>query len=113
MFCDNLKEECERQGHKITPTVQQCGGKVGSIGGWKNGASPNSDIVMKLATRLNVSTDFLLFGENISETTEDEKELLKAYRSVTEEGKNAIKKYSQFIADNEQYKKYTDIPKEA
>ena len=64
MFYDNLKAECERQGLKITPIVLECGGNKGSLSGWKKGASPNSDIVMKLSVRLNVSTDELLFGKN-------------------------------------------------
>ena len=64
MFYDNLKAECERQGLKITPIVLECGGNKGALSGWKRGASPNSDIVMKLSVRLNVSTDELLFGKN-------------------------------------------------
>ena len=63
MFYDNLKKECEKQGLKITPIVLECGGNKGSLSGWKKGASPNSDIVMKLSIRLNVPTDYLLFGE--------------------------------------------------
>lgn len=62
MFYDNLKAECEKQGLKITPIVLECGGNKGSITGWKNGAMPNSDIVMRLSVRLNVPTDVLLFG---------------------------------------------------
>lgn len=114
MFYNNLKNECERQGLKITPTVQQCGGKVGSIGGWKNGAFPNSDIVMKLAKRLNVSTDFLLFGEDSSkEYNSEENNLILAYRSVTDEGKRLITKQVNYIANDDQYKKFEDAAKDA
>lgn len=75
MFYDNLKAECDRQGLKITPIVLECGGNKGSLSGWKNGASPNSNIVIALAIRLNVSTDYLLLGKdnlssnNISNST--------------------------------------------
>ena len=62
MFYDNLKFICEQKGLKITPIVLECGGTKGVIGGWKKGAAPNSDIVMKLAVRLDVPTDLLLFG---------------------------------------------------
>lgn len=114
MFYDNLKAECERQGLKTTPTVIECGGKAGSISGWKKGASPNSDIVMKIAKRLNVSTDYLLFGEEKNnEYSTEEKNLILTYRSVTEEGKKLIIKQAIYIANDEQYKKYTDVPKEA
>lgn len=63
MFYDNLKAICDEQGVKITPIVDECGGAKGSISNWKKGASPNSDIVAKLAVRLNVSTDLLIFGK--------------------------------------------------
>lgn len=66
VFYDNLKAECDRQGVKLSPLVVECGGALGSIGGWKNGAFPNSDIVIKLALRLGVSTDYLLGVENMA-----------------------------------------------
>lgn len=60
MFYDILKNECEKQGLKITPLVLECGGSKGNLSHWKSGASPKSDIVIKLARRLNVPTDYLL-----------------------------------------------------
>lgn len=62
MFYDNLKEVCDEKGLKVTPIVAECGGAKGSISNWKKGAMPNSEIVMKLSVRLNVSSDRLLFG---------------------------------------------------
>lgn len=115
MFYDNLKAECDRQGIKITPLVLECGGKAGSIGGWKKGSNPNSDIVMKIAVRLNVSTDYLLFGKNNEEDEQelDEKELISAFRSMTIEGRKAALSYVLYLADDKQYKKITDVPREA
>ncbi len=66
MFYDNLKAECDRQNLKITSIVVECGGASGSINGWKKGAMPNSSIVLALAMRLNVSTDYLLMGKECS-----------------------------------------------
>ena len=63
MFYDNLKTICEKQNLKITNIVIECGGAPGSINGWKKGSMPNSNIVIALATRLNVSTDYLLLGK--------------------------------------------------
>ncbi len=60
MFYDMLKKECEKQRLKMTPLIVECGGANSSASNWKKGASPNSDIVVKLARRLNVSTDYLL-----------------------------------------------------
>lgn len=115
VFYDNLKKACEMKGMKVTPTVLECGGKAGSIGGWKKGASPNSDIVMKIAERLNVSTDFLLFGkqEYRVEQSEDEYRLVQAYRKLTDEGKRAVLSFAEMASENPQYQKYTDVPKEA
>lgn len=64
MFYENLLAVCEEKGLKITPIVKECGGKSGSIAGWKNGSWPNSDIVVRLAARLDVSTDRLLTGKD-------------------------------------------------
>ena len=83
MFYDNLKFICEQKGLKITPIVLECGGTKGVIGGWKKGAAPNSDIVMKLAVRLDVPTDLLLFGKEICSSSknlsENEQEMLDIF----------------------------------
>ena len=63
VFYDNLALICRERGVKIATIVKECGGAVGSIDGWKKGATPRSDIVAKLSLRLDVSTDFLLFGD--------------------------------------------------
>ena len=86
MFYDNLKAICAEKGLKITPVVLECGGTRGMLGGWKNGAAPNSDIIMKLSERLNVPTDVLLFGKDcrdiIIATDEDEQQMLRLFRSL-------------------------------
>ena len=64
MFYSNLKKICDEKGVKITLLVLECGGTKGIIGGWKKGTSPNSDIVMKIALKLNITTDELLFGKD-------------------------------------------------
>lgn len=85
MFYDNLKLICDKKGLKITPIVAECGGAKGSISNWKNGASPNSDIVAKLSVRLNVSTDMLIFGKEKSlSLPNDEQELLSYYKKLPE-----------------------------
>lgn len=60
MFYEQLKKECEKQHLKMTPLIIECGGTNSSATHWKNGAIPKSDIVLKLAKRLGVSTDYLL-----------------------------------------------------
>lgn len=69
MFYDNLKSLCDSRGLKISTVVTDCGGALGSISGWKKGVMPNSNIVIALAIRLNVSTDYLLLGKEHSNTS--------------------------------------------
>lgn len=74
LFYNNLKAACDRKGLKISPVVVECGGALGSISKWKNGASPNSDIVIKLALRLNVTSDYLLGLDDIQNRKEKSSE---------------------------------------
>ena len=114
LFYDNLKAACDKNGLKVTPIVTACGGAKGSISNWKKGAIPNSDIVMKLSVRLNVSTDYLLFGIepsikqmnlalNKQELTDIEEKLLNDFRSLSQQGQDYIRQ-QMFIA-REVYKK--------
>lgn len=75
---------------KIATVVKECGGAVGSIDGWKKGATPRSDIVVKMALRLNVTTDFLLLGRTAAPEqpmqfqTTKEQQILAAYKAHPE-----------------------------
>ncbi len=102
MFYDNLKAICDSQGIKITPLVAECGGAKGSISNWKKGASPNSDIVVNLAVRLNVSTDMLLLGYTRTpgfDLSADEAELLKYYKQLPEKEQIRLVSRAEAIAD--------------
>lgn len=100
VFYDNLKIICDQKGVKITPIVAECGGAKGSISNWKNGASPNSDIVAKLAVRLNVSSDELIFGKETSPSLpEDELELLGYYKKLPEREKIRLVSRAEALAD--------------
>ena len=104
MFYDNLKSLCDSKGLKITTVVTECGGALGSISKWRNGANPNSDIVIKLSLRLGVTTDYLLLGKStINNTnvalTNDEQELLANYRNLTDTDKNEASKSVKGLAD--------------
>lgn len=83
MFYDNLKAICDSRGLKITTVVTECGGALGSISKWKNGANPNSDIVIKLSFHLGVTTDYLLTGKKNNFST-NESELLKLFQNFND-----------------------------
>ena len=88
-FYDNLKSLCDERGVSITKTVELCGGLTGSIGGWKAGKWPNSEIVFKIATRLDVSCDRLLLGRETEKVpvpgiSENGREMLALYEKLPE-----------------------------
>lgn len=83
MFYDNLKLVCDRKGLKITPIVAECGGAKGSITNWRNGATPNSDIVIRLADRLGVTTDLLLLGSDKCTYSDEQEELLSLFNNLS------------------------------
>ena len=90
VFYDNLASACAQMNTKIATVVKECGGAVGSIDGWKKGATPRSDIVVKMALRLNVTTDYLLLGRtsapelSMQFQTTKEQQILAAYKAHPE-----------------------------
>jgi len=60
MFWDILYELCIKSNTKPNPVAKQLGISSATVNGWKNGASPNSDTVKKLADYFGVTTDYLL-----------------------------------------------------
>lgn len=100
MFYDNLKAICDQKGLKVSPTVVECGGALGSIGRWKKGAYPNSDIVIKLSERLNVSIDYLLTGKESSKSdlSKDEQDVLATFNQLSERNKGMAIGYMQGLA---------------
>lgn len=101
MFYDNLKRICDIKKEKITPLVKKCGGSTGSISKWRNGAYPNSDIVIKIAMHLGVSTDYLLMGEEKShspELTSKEQEALKTFKELHKDDQILAIGYMQGLA---------------
>lgn len=100
MFYDNLKAVCDRKGIKITPLVAECGGAKGSISNWRKGAVPNSDIVLKLAVRLNVSTDYLLTGNNSSvQLSEEQNKILSVFNSLSPIDKGRVVERAETLAE--------------
>lgn len=84
MFYDNFEKACKLRTESPSSVAIKCGGTKSSSTSWKNGASPNSNIVAKIAEYLKVSTDFLLLGkETIDELSPTEKELLNSFRKLS------------------------------
>lgn len=101
MFYDRLKIACKNAHTTVTATLKAIG--VGTANGtyWKNGSAPSSDVVVKLAEFLNVSTDFLLLGKNETAmaSSPDIIELISAYNSVDTIGKAIIRERALTLAE--------------
>ena len=100
MFYNRVNDLCNQHNIKITALVKKLGISKSSPTNWKNNASPNSDAVIKIATYFNVSTDYLLLGIN-DNTSKDESDLIKIYRSLTTNGQKEAYRRINDIADME------------
>lgn len=91
MFYDNFEKACKLRTKSPSAVAIKCGGTKSSATSWKNGASPNSNIVVKIAEYLEVSTDFLLLGkETIDALSPTEKELLIFFRKLSQNEQQRI-----------------------
>ena len=60
VFYDRLESMCEMRNIKVTPLLVKLGLSKGSISRWKKGSVPNGEILIKLASSLDCSVDYLL-----------------------------------------------------
>lgn len=100
MFYDRLKEACKTANTTVTAVLKAIG--IGTANGtyWKNGSVPSSDIVIKLAEFLNVSTDYLLTGQSPSSSFSDtEKELISLFKSLSEADKIRVIERAETLAE--------------
>lgn len=96
MFFEQLKKICDSRNIKMTPLIVECGGSKSNVTTWKNGATPNIDIVIAIAKKLNVSLDYLLTGEDNSVKELDP----NFYRTLlSDNGVEAIKRQLKILFD--------------
>ena len=91
MFYEQLKEACKNKKTSVTAVLKAI--NIGTANGtyWKNGSIPSSDIVVKLAEYLDVTTDYLLTGkESTSSLDEEDQECLDLFRSLSDKDKGKI-----------------------
>ena len=70
--------------------LKELGASSGSMGNWKKGQLPKGEMLIKISEYLDISVDYILFGEYKTDLTDDEKELVEAYRSAPEKAKYKI-----------------------
>lgn len=82
MFYDQYLKLCEQRGEKPTPVAQKLGCSSSNIAMWKKGSTPREKVLQKIADYFNVTTQYLLFGE---ETVSENKEALSLLAEGNEE----------------------------
>ena len=79
----------EIHGEKAAPLMKKIGLSSNSVSDWKRGkANPSTDAIIKIADYFNVSTDYLLLGEESNTTkislTPNELQFLQLYAKLDE-----------------------------
>ena len=96
-FYDRYEQLCsERNMRPQTPEMLDIAGVTsGSVSGWKKGALPKTEVLCRLASYFDVTTDYLLCLSELRKPqnivlTDHEELLIKAYRSADAEGQQNI-----------------------
>lgn len=105
MFYDNLSKACEMRGTQITPLLIELKISTGNIGKWKKGGDISSKNLIKIADKLNVSVDYLLYGKDRTFSTsffcanETEENMLRQFRQLSPYQKEKCVSYIQGMYD--------------
>ena len=62
-FYERLKVECQKNNTTVTTLLKEFGISTGRTSNWSKGSKPNPSEVKLFADRLNVSTEYLLTGQ--------------------------------------------------
>ena len=93
-FGDNLKRICKEKGTTPTAIMKKWGLSTSKVSAWYEGSLPKQDMLVRLAEELDCSVmDFFADEEDLVEkeivpTDEDEKDILRIYRSLSRRSKH-------------------------
>lgn len=90
MFYERLHELCKEKGTSVTNMLSSLGISTGCTGNWKKGNLPKGDVLIKIASYLNTSIDYILLGEYRSDLKNDEKKLIELYRKTPDRAKYKV-----------------------
>ena len=103
MFYEQLQKACKMKNTTVSRLLIDLG--IGKSNGsyWKKGTVPSSDVVVKIAKHLNVSTDFLLIGQSDHPDRKDlsaqTQFIVKLYESLDEKSKAKAEGFMEALAD--------------
>ena len=99
------------QKRNVTPyrVAKECGFSNVTLSDWKNkGSTPRADKLIAVARYLGTTVEYLVTGETSDPLppvilSEEEEDLLAAYRSLNNTGKEKVDEYINDLADNDKY----------
>ena len=106
MFYEQFEKACKARNTKATKVLEEIGVSKSNATHYKNGSIPNGTVIIQLSEILNVSCDYLLTGKQEDpQITEEEQEILKIYRSLTEKEKGKAEILLEQLAEESAEKK--------
>ena len=105
-FYERLKLECQKNNTTVTALLKEFGINTARTSSWKKGGKTNPSEVKLFADRLNVSTEYLLTGQeynpdNHITLSKEEIEFIKEYRYLSEKSKSEIRNTLNHLYDIE------------
>lgn len=88
---DRIQQKVKEKGLNIKTLEKEVGIGNGTIRRWDE-RSPQCDKLSLVANYLNISLDWLVFGKEKENLTEDEEQILDAYRIAGNDMKRAARK---------------------
>ena len=92
----------QRENLSISAAARKCGCSPSTLTDWRAGRyTPKADKLKRFAEAFGVSIEYLMTGsETASEPlSDDERELLRLFRSLTSESRTELLSYAQYKAD--------------
>lgn len=111
MFYENFIKICHQKGYIPTNVIEEIGLSSGNMSKWKNGATPNSKTVKKMADYLGVSSDRLIGSTHSSsiEMESDLQEIIDIYENLNMEGRKQLILQAKNLFKIDDYKKESKI----
>ncbi len=106
-FFNRLIEICDKKGITVTSLLDELSSSRSAMTAWKNG-NVNSELIPKIALRLNVSTDYLLTGKEKAPTAgqtakehlaPDEQELLEYFNILPQDTRQKLIGRAELLAE--------------
>lgn len=109
VFYSIFSKLCKQRGISETAALQEIGLSSGNLKNWKDGRTPKTNVLNKVALYFGVSMDYLLGKTEIRNDVNDEDikfALFGGTDEITDEIYNEVKSFAQYI--KEKYKKKSD-----